>query len=212
MLVSLRPARFDWPILDRERVRACLRRVAATTALFVCTAMSWTTLADTATVPPGLQVELFAKVADYDKSLPGRSSGVVRVVVVSRHGVAESESAAARVLRALSEMKSISGLPHEDTAMDYADAASLAALCQSRGVSILYMSPGLQDVEDSVSNALTGIPVLSVSATPDGVAKGMVLGFDLVGGKPKLVISRSAMKRQGVRLSPELLNIATVIE
>ncbi len=164
------------------------------------------------TPPPGLQVELFAKVADYDKSLPGRSSGVVRVVVVSRRGVAESTSAATRVLRSLSEMKSISGLPHEDAAIEYEDAASLAALCQSRGVSILYMAPGLLDVEEGVANALAGIPVLSVSATSEGVAKGMVLGFDLVGSKPKLVVSRTAMKRQGVRLSPELMNIATVIE
>jgi hypothetical protein len=195
----------------RRPVRRKLLGVA-TAAILASMALSGRSLADTATVPPGLQVELFAKVADYDRSLPGRSVGVVRVVVVSRRGVPESASAAARVLHALSGMTTLSGLPHEEIAVDFTDAGSLAELCKSRSISILYMSPGLTDVDESVSNALAGLPVLSISSTPDGVAKGMVLGFDLVGGKPRLMVSRSAMKRQGVRLSPELLNIATVIE
>jgi hypothetical protein len=167
---------------------------------------------DTATVPLGLQVELLSKVADYDRTLPGRAEGVVRVVVVSRHGVAESASSAARVVNALSSLPRISGLPHEDTAIEFTDASSLAALCKARSISILYMMPGLTDVDQEVSRALAGVPVLSVSATADGVPMGIVLGFDLVGAQPKLVVSLSACRNQGVRLSSEVLKIATVIE
>jgi hypothetical protein len=169
-------------------------------------------MADSATVPLGLQVELFAKVADYDKTLPGRSEGVVRVVVVSRSGVAESTSAAARVMNALSGVSTIAGLQHKDSTVEFTDAPALAALCKSQGVSILFMAPGLADVAESVSKELTNVPVLSVSATAEGAARGMVLGFDLAGGKPKLVINLPASKRQGVRLSAEVLKIATVIE
>jgi hypothetical protein len=168
--------------------------------------------ADSATVPLGLQVELFAKVADYDKTLLGRSEGMVRILVVTRAGVAESASAGARVLNALSAIATISGLPHQDTSVEFTDAPSLIALCKARGVSILYMTPGLVDVDENVSKELANIPVLSVSATAEGTAKGMVLGFDLAGGKPKLVVNLPASKRQGVRLSVEVLRIATVIE
>jgi hypothetical protein len=186
------------------------RRILAALVTVLATARS--ARGDTAAVPLGLQVELLSKVADYDRTLPGRAEGIVRVVVVSRHGVAESTSSAARVVNALSSLPRISGLPHEDTAIEYTDASSLAALCRARSISILYMMPGLTDVDPEVARALTGVPVLTVSATADGVPKGIVLGFDLVGAKPKLVVSLSASRNQGVRLSSEVLKIATVIE
>lgn len=192
-----------------RRVRS---RLVAAAVLSGSLMLSASTFADQATVPLGLQVELFAKVADYDKTLPGRSEGVVRVVIVSRRSVPESVAAAARVLNTLSSLATISGLPHEDVSVEFTDAASLAALCKSRSVSILFMTPGLIDVDDSVSKALVGVPVLSVSATSEGVSKGIVLGFDLVGGKPKLLVSLSASRAQGVRLSSDVLKIATVIE
>jgi hypothetical protein len=168
--------------------------------------------ADSATVPLGLQVELIAKVADYDRTLPGRGEGMIRVLVVTRAGVAESASAGARVLNALSALATISGLPHQDSSVEFTDVSSLIALCRVRGVSILYMTPGLVDVDENISKELVNIPVLSVSASAEGTAKGMVLGFDLAGGKPKLVVNLPASKRQGVRLSVEVLRIATVIE
>jgi hypothetical protein len=170
------------------------------------------TSADSASVPLGLQVDLFAKVADYDKTLPGRAEGVVRVVVVTRGGVPESASAAARVLNALSNVARISGLPHEDSSVEFAGAASLAALCKSRSISILYMTPGLTDVDEAVAKELLGIPVLTVSSTAEGVPKGIVLGFDLVGAKPKLLVNLTACRNQRVELSSDVLKIATVIE
>jgi uncharacterized protein DUF4154 len=189
-----------------------LRSVAAGAILVGSLALSTATRADSASVPVGLQVELFAKVADYDKTLPGRAEGVVRVVVVTRGGVPESTSAAARVLNALSNMSRISGLPHEDSSVQFTDAASLATLCRDRTVGILYMTPGLTDVDDAVARALAGVPVLTVSATADGVPKGIVLGFDLVGAKPKLLVNLTSCRNQNVRLSSDVLKISTVIE
>jgi len=168
--------------------------------------------ADSTIVPLGLQVQLVSKVADYDKTLPGRESGVVRVLVVERAAAPESASAAAHALNALSNIDRIAGLPHEDALVEFSDAAALASVCRARGASILFVTPGLADAYESIAAALVGVPVLSVSATVSGVAKGIVLGFDLVGGKPKLFVSLSATRKQGVRLSPDVLKIATVIE
>jgi hypothetical protein len=168
--------------------------------------------ADSASVPLGLQVELFSKVADYDKTLPGRAEGVVRVLVVTRRGLPESASAAARVLNALSNTPRIAGLIHEDSSFEFTDAAELSAICRTRSIGILYMTPGLADVDDVVAKALVGVPVLSVSASAEGVPNGIVLGFDLVGGKPKLLVNLSSCRNQGVRLSADVLKIATVIQ
>jgi hypothetical protein len=189
-----------------------LRSAVVGAVLFASFALPVATRADSASVPLGLQVELFAKVADYDKTLPGRTEGIVRVVVVTRGGMPESASAAARVLNALSGVSRISGLPHEDSTVEFTDATSLAALCKSGSIAILYMTPGLADVDDAVAKALFGVPVLTVSATAEGVSKGVVLGFDLVGAKPKLLVNLTSCRNQRVELSSDVLKIATVIQ
>jgi hypothetical protein len=189
-----------------------VRALVVSGSLLCPVAVSSDARADSASVPLGLQVELFAKVASYDKTLPGRAEGVVRVLVVTRKGLAESASAAAHVLNALSNTPRIAGFPHEDSTVEFTDAAELAALCRTRSMSILYMTPGLADVDEAVAKALVGVPVLSVSASAEGVPKGMVLGFDLVGGKSKLLVNLSSCRNQGVGLSADVLKIATVVQ
>src|SRR5690242_5126049 len=113
-------------------------------------------VADSAVVPLRLQVELFTKVADYDRTLPGRSIGVVRVVVLTRAGSPESAAAAGQVLDALAGIPRIAGLPHEDSRVEFKDPASIAELCRSRSISIVYLTPGLADVAGVIGKALTG--------------------------------------------------------
>jgi len=168
--------------------------------------------ADSVTVPLGLQVDLLVKVADYDRTLPGRTSGVVRVVVLVRAGSPESSAAAGKVLDALSGVPRISGLPHEDTLVPFKDVASLVELCRTSSTSIVYLTPGLADVSEALSKALAGIPVFTVAASAEGAQKGAVLGFDLIASKPKLLVNLASCRNQGVRLSSDVLRIATVIE
>lgn len=193
-----------------------LDRIArrATVGAILTGALAWPPSAngDSVAVPVGLQVELFAKVADYDKTLRGRADGVVRVLVVTRGGVPESASTAARVLNALTGVSRISGVPHEDSTVEFTDVDALVALCKLKGIGILYMAPGLVDVDAPLSSALHGLPVLTVSASAEGVRMGAVLGFDLVGSKPKLLVNLTACRRQDVQLSSDVLKIATVVE
>jgi len=168
--------------------------------------------AESVSVPFGLQVALFTKVADYDRTLPGLTAGVVRVIVLTRHGSPESSAAAGQVVDALAGIPRIGGLPHEDTLVAFTDAGALAALCRARSISIVYLTPGLADVAEAVSKALTGVPVLTVSASGEGARNGAVLGFELIASKPKLLVHLPSSRNQGVRLSSDVLKIATVIE
>jgi len=189
--------------------------VAVLVAVLVLLLGSWaatTARAESVTVPFGLQVALFTKVADYDRTLPGRAVGVVRVVVLTRASSPESAAAAGQVLDALAGIPRISGLPHEDAVVPFTTPASLAELCRARSISIVYLTPGLVDSAEALGQALAGIPVLTVSASGDGARKGAVLGFDLVASKPKLVVSLPSCRHQGVRLSSDVLKIATVLE
>lgn len=169
-------------------------------------------IADSVAVPLGLQVSLFTKVTDYDRTLPGRALGVVRVVVLTRAGSSESAAATNQVLDALAGIPRISGFPHEDLSVQFTDAASIAELCRTRAISIVYLTPGLGDVAGALSKALTGIPVMTVSASAEGVRNGAVLGFDLISSRPKLMVNLPACRNQGVRLSSDVLKMAMVIE
>jgi hypothetical protein len=170
-------------------------------------------LADEIAVPVALQVELMVKVAAYDNNLPSRAGDKVRVLVVTRAGSGDSSRAAAEVTGALAGKATIAGLPHEESAVSYGDAAALARACRSGRTAIVDLTPGFSDAEiGDVARALEGVDVLSVSAVPGYVPRGIVLGFDLVSGKPKLLVHLTQARKQRVALSADVLKLMKVYE
>jgi hypothetical protein len=163
-------------------------------------------------VPVPLQMELLLKVAGYDKNLPARARGVVRVLVLLRRGNAQSGYVGQQALRALGG-KSLKGLPVEGSDATFADGPELTRLVRERGISVLYAAPGFAGSDlPSIAKALGGVSVLSAGALARFVEDGVVLSFDLVGGKPKLLIHLRRAREQGVELSSQVLKLAKVIE
>jgi hypothetical protein len=56
----------------------------------------------------------------------------------------------------------------------------------------------------------SGVDVLTVSAVPDYVPKGIVLGFDLVGGHPKMLVNLGQATRQHVAFTTDVLRLMRV--
>ena len=163
-------------------------------------------------VPVQLQMELLLKVAGYDKNLPARARGVVRVVVLTHRDDAQSRNVAQQALRALSG-KSLKGLPVEISELSISDGPALARVVRERGISIVYATPGFGSSDlSSIAKALAGQSVLSAGALARFVESGVVVCFDLVGGKPKLLIHLRRAREQGVDLSSQVLKLARVIE
>jgi hypothetical protein len=80
-------------------------------------------------------------------------------------------------------------------------------------VSILYVTPGFGEGEiEAMARALDGVSVLSAGALAKYTPRGMVLGFDLAGGKPKLIVNLARARRQNVELSSSVLKLVRVIE
>jgi hypothetical protein len=174
----------------------------------VCVASSAS--AQTASVPASLQAELLAKLESYDRSFAARAGGDARILIAVKAGSAKSELSAAEMRSALSRVELIGGLPHRETVVAYAGAAELAQRCRSEHVAIVFVAAGLEDAIEAIGAALASASVLSVGALPSYVAKGVVLGFELESGKPKIIINLEQARRQSVNFSSDVLRLMRV--
>jgi len=170
-------------------------------------------VAEDVSVPISLQMDLLLKVASYDKNLKERAGDRVRLAVLLRPDDADSGRSAAQALKALSDAEDVAGLPLDRVSTTYTDAAALARFIHEGNVAILYVTPGFTEGEiDAMARALDGVSVLSAGALAKYTLRGVVLGFDLAGGKPKLIVNLDRAKRQRVELSSSVLKLVRVIE
>ena len=168
--------------------------------------------AEDVAVPIGLQAELTAKVASYDKNFAERAGERAQIAILVRGGNADSERAAAHMQSALGALPLVGGLPHDEHVLAWGGGGALAAFVKARRIAIVYVTPGFAADVAEIRGALDGLDVMSVAAVPEYVPKGIVLGFDLVSGKPKLLVNLTQGKRQKVAFKAEVLKMMKVYE
>jgi len=173
-------------------------------------AVAATAWADSAGVPVQLQARLLEKVVKYDRNLPARAQGRVKVLVVMRRNDADSERTGQLLVHSLRQLSNIGGLPHEVQAGWYSSAAALHKSVQEEHLSMVCLASGLGSEVSAIGRALAGLDVLTVSVDPNDVPNGIVLGFDLVSGKPVPLILLPAAKRQHVAFLPQALKLMKV--
>ncbi|HZU84517.1 MAG TPA: YfiR family protein, partial [Polyangiaceae bacterium] len=169
-------------------------------------------IAEESPVPVSRQAELLVHVAAYDRNLPARAQGVARVLVVTNPDDADSRAAGAAMQLALRRYDKIAGLPAQVTVVAFPGGPQLAAACRDGHVSIVYVTPGADAVLSELVTALDGVDVLTASAIPRFVAQGIVLGFDLVSGKPTLMINLPQAKRQNVAIDPKVVQLMRLVK
>jgi hypothetical protein len=168
--------------------------------------------AESVAAPVVLQAELLAKVAEYDRNFSLRAGERARVLLVTQPTNADSVTVAQQMSSALGRLSQIASLPHDEIILPYPGAAELARICRDRHVSIVYFGPGFRDDVGDIRDALVGVDVLSVASVPDYVKEGIVLGFDVVSGHPKLLFNLRQARLQRVALAAAVLKLMTVYE
>jgi hypothetical protein len=167
--------------------------------------------ADDVAVPLPMQVQLLASVADYDKGFVERAKGKVKIVLLTSKNP-DSARAATQVLGVLGQLPRIGGQAHEESTVLFESGAELARLCRSNAISVVFMMPGFQGEIADIKKSLDGVNVLSVATIGSYVQQGVVLGFDVVSGKPKLLVNLAQARAQKVTFRAELLKMVKVIE
>ena len=168
--------------------------------------------AEDVVVPVDLQAELLAKVAGYDRNLPSRAGNRLLVLVVVRPGDLSSERVGGHMARALQGIKEIAGIAMAVESLSYSNAGSLAASVASLHASVVYLSLGFDDEMTAVADGLTGVNVLTLASLARYVPKRAVVGFDLVSGRPKILVNLTQARAQHVAFSAELLKLARIYE
>jgi YfiR/HmsC-like len=163
-------------------------------------------------VPARVQAPLIGKVVGFDRNFVARVKDNVTIAVVSKASNTDSERAATQMLGALGELGRISGLSHDELPVRWTDANSLAAACAERNVAIVYLTPGFEKEVVAIVKALDASRVLTVAGALSYVKEGVILGFDLVSGRPKLVINLASARRNGIAFHSSLLAITRVVQ
>ncbi len=162
-------------------------------------------------VPANLQADLVAKAAKYDRNLRRRAGSKLVLLVVRRARSADSESVARIFEHRVEEIGSIAGLPVTIQHRDYVSAPNLLDMVKELDASILFLSTELGSEVAPIGRALQGTSLLSVGATPSYIPEGMVLGFSLDGGKPKILVNLAQAKAQSVDLHASFLKLARLV-
>jgi hypothetical protein len=168
--------------------------------------------AENIAVPIRLQAELLAKVATYDRNFAARTGERVRTLLVMKERDPESGRAAAEMKSALASIPTIGLLPHDEELATYSDGAALAEMCRARKISIVYVAPGFSQQVDTIRETLGRLSVLTVGSIAEYVPNGIVLGFDLVSGRSKLLVNLTQARRQGIEFRAEILKLTKVYE
>lgn len=162
-------------------------------------------------LPAALQAGLVVKVAGYDRNMRGRAGASVRVLVVARNN--DDDARWSLQLRAeLGRTESIAGLPHTEGGISYTNANDLAASVKNEHAAIVILSSSLSEESEAIRTAFDGLDVLTAAPDADMTRRGVVLGFELSGGKPKLFFNLRQAGRQNVALSAEVLKLMTVYQ
>jgi hypothetical protein len=164
-----------------------------------------------ASVPVERQVALMVAAAGSDRNMASRASGKVKVLVVSKAQDGPARRTVSSFLSALKARRRIAGLPHEESSVAFTSAAALAELCRAQRIAIIYLTPSVEGDVAPIAQALDGVSVLTVAASADVVAKGAVIGFDLVSGRPQMVINLEQAKRQKVQFDEGVVQLAKVV-
>lgn len=193
----------------------CASRRARVVAFLFCLIVALSSdrgRAEEAVLPIAIQVELLVKVASYDRNFQQRAGDRAKILIVTKPGNGDSQRVAAQVEAGLGRASQIGGLPHDEVVMPFQSVADLVTAILAQHASIVFFGPGFHDDVAAISQALDGVDVLTATAIPDYVQRGIVLGFDVTSGRPELLVNLPQAKRQKVALRSDVLRLMKVFQ
>jgi len=184
----------------------------ATLTALVAAVWSSTAWGEAPTVPLQLQVELANKVIEYVQQPPMSSLDRIRIGVVVKTSSPQSTRAGAELKAAFDRVVMSGGRAHEQSIIEWSSATALAEQARTRSLNVLYFTPGLDAEIAPSAAALVGQQTITIAAVDSFVPSGIVLGFELVSGHPKMVFNLRQAKKQELVLRASVMKLMRIVE
>jgi len=166
-------------------------------------------------ISPGQRALLLMRVLTYDRNLRARAGGEVRVLVIYRKGVAESEAERDALLLAVKEVArkvKVAGLPIRFESVAYQEPASLLGRITELRPAALYVCQGLESAAADIARLTTEASTLSLCGSRELLRRGLAVALVDRGDRAALAVNHRAALAQGADLDSVLLALAERVE
>jgi hypothetical protein len=163
-------------------------------------------------VPPPLRAAILLRAIGYEKGFSGRSGVAVVAVVVKGSDVSLGDGkAVAAALAALGRKTKVAGRQIKVVIITHSSASETAAKLKGGKAEFVYLAEGAEDLAKDIPASEGGIRRIVACSHGSRVQGRCVLGVELHGEKPRLVVNLKQANAVGLRFQPELLRLARVI-
>lgn len=161
---------------------------------------------------PNLASQVFVKVLSYDRNLQTRSGGKLVLAIIYRPELEESERARSLLQAAFQECANkarVQGMTLSVIAVAF-DGKTLLKRLQAAGATVVYLTPGMDDVASVVGAAAQVLHAPTLTGRRSLLDAGMAVAVLLKEDRPGIVINLPVAKILGMDLDPNLLRLAEV--
>lgn len=166
-------------------------------------------------IAPGQRALLLLRVLSYDRNLPTRAGGEVRVAVVYRPGAGASERERDALVAAGGELAGrvvVGGRPVHFEPVPFEDGPAFRARLARLRPAALYVCGGLEAEVPDLARAAAEQAALSLCGDRAGLRRGLAVGLVDRGERAGIAVNPRAAAAQGADLDSALLSVAERIE
>ena len=192
--------------------RAIGRRAATLVAALwlLVSSFALSSLAQDAAVPIALQIELVGRLLWYERGLQKSSERQLRALILERPRDAVSARMAAQLATQLSGA-TLGGRQVALARVTYESVEQVARAAQQQRAYLAWFTAGFGELSGELGRALGARGVLTISSHGPDATRGVVLGFELTSGKPRILLNLNQARAQKLDFSAQLLRVVKVV-
>ena len=177
-------------------------------ALAATLVVGWALAAHAEDLPLPLQVQLLQKTSSYITSLQPGASGKVKVLVV--HAGASPTRTTDTLASSINQLGQLGKHPAEAKVVAL---EGLKATLDAEKPQMIWVAPDTDEKGvESVLQAVGSANIVTVSAAAAHIKQGVILGFDLVEAKPRILVHLKQARTQSVVFLSGLLTHSVIVE